>query len=160
MRFKNLIIILVILILGKVLIDRIFKIRYSIKNTFEITNFQVNDSIFIEKGSIVVGKNVKGYLEASIFPNNLKLSDNSTIEYVYFRFNNDWYNKNIIPHLSKLNVKNINELYLYGKALHKTNFSNYMHFNDYPLVREDYFPVVLKVKETGEKIRFLSDKRE
>lgn len=156
MTLKKVIIILIILIAGKMLIDLLFKIKYNEKEIYEITKFALNDSIKINKGKIVVGRNIKGRLEAFIFPDStLKLNDTSTVEYVYLRFYPEWFEKNVKPFIARKKFVYSSEIVLIGKALHDSNFRNYMHINDYPIVRKNYVPYVFKIKESGVKIRMV-----
>jgi len=156
MKFKKVIIILIILIAGKMLIDLLFKIKYNEKEIYEIKKFALNDSIKINKGKIIVGRNIKGSLEAFIFPDStLKFNDTSTVEYVYLRFYPEWFEKNVKPFIERKKFVYSSEIVLIGKALHDSNFRNYMHFNDYPIVRKDYVPYVFKIKESGVKIRMM-----
>lgn len=150
---KRLLILIAIFFIGKFLLDITFKIRYSSNEIFEINNFKISDTLNVTHGKILLGKNIKGKLEAIIIPDNLKLNDSTTVEYVYLRFYPDWYSINIKPFLGSRIEKNGRELYFIGEALHKSNFSNYMHINSYPIVRKDYVPYVLKIKESGDKIR-------
>lgn len=154
MKIKRVIIILIVVIGGKLLVDLLFKIKYYESEIYEIKSFTLDDSTVINKGKIIVGKNIKGRLEAFIFPDDvLKLNDTSTLEYVYLRFYPEWFEKNIKPFVEKKKFTYSNEIVLIGKALHDSNFRSYMHINDYPIVRKDYLPYVYKIKETGVKIR-------
>jgi len=85
----------------------------------------------------------------------LKLNDTSTIEYVYLRFYPEWFERNIKPFITKKDFSYSREIVLIGRALHDSNFRNYMHINDYPIVRKNYVPCVIKIKESGEKIRMV-----
>lgn len=150
---KRILILIAIFFIGKFLLDITFKIRYSRNEIFEINNLKISDSLTITHGKILLGKNIKGKLEAIILPDNLKLNDSSTVEYVYLRFFPEWYNNNIKPYIGNKIEKDTWELHFIGEALHNSNFSNYMHINSYPIVRKDYVPYVLKIKESAEKIR-------
>lgn len=158
MTAKKIIIILIVFIAGKFFVDFLFKIKFNEKEIYEIREFALNDSIKVIKGKIIVGKNIKGRLEAIVFPDSiLKINDTTTVGYIYLRFYPKWFDENIKPFVKNKKYPHTRELLLIGKALHDSNFTNYMHFNDYPIVRNDYVPYVLNIKETGEKIRLSFD---
>jgi hypothetical protein len=154
MKTKKIIILLIILLAGKILLDLTFKIKYTDSQLYEIKDFAINDSIKIDKGIILVGTNIKGSLEAFIFPNNcLMINQTSTVEYVYLRFYPEWFTKNLSSHIEKRLFTNADELVLIGQALHESNFKRYMHFGNYPIIKNDFIRCDFKIKESGEKMR-------
>jgi hypothetical protein len=155
MRIKKGIIILVALLATKILLDLGFKIRYSNDNIYDISDFNINDSIYVESGSIYFGKNIRGNIEAIIFPSRVSISNHSAdIDYIYFRLFPDWYQTELQPLISKANTESHEMLLSKAKEIHENNFRSYMHFNNYPIVRKDYIPFIIKLKEQEDKVRY------
>lgn len=146
--------IIIVLIIVKFGLDLAFKIKYHQNAINEINNFIINDSLIVPKGKFIVGKNIKGQLEAIILPDSiLKLNDSSTIEYIYLRFYPEWFQNNIKPRLGQKVTSQTEELIKHSKNIHNDNFEDYMHINEYPLIRKDFLPYVIKIKESNKKIR-------
>ena len=158
MKRKKILIVLISLFVVKVLLNLTFKIQYSEKEYYEITDFKLSESTHIKSGKILFGRNVKGKIEAIIYPDKFfKDSIEFNIDYVYMRFYPEWYNKNIEPLITKTEKKLTKELLTSTKVIHKENFKNYMHINDYPLIKKDFVPIVIKKKDMKEKERFTYD---
>ncbi|GEM_PF-6101819 len=154
MNYKKILIALIIIVLGKLSIDLLFKIKYSYKQIYILKEFKLNDTIKINKGKIVLGKNIKGFLEATIYPEtNSKLNDSSTINYIYLRFNPKWFEEYIKPLIENQVTNDRREYVNLGKAMHATYFSTYMHINDYPIISNEHMLYIVKIKESGTKIR-------
>jgi hypothetical protein len=154
MRMRRIVIIFIVLIAGKLLIDFLFKIKFSRQEIYEIKEFVLNDSLKVKCGKLVVGKNIKGRLEAILLPiNDLKVNESLAVEYIYLRFPPEWFDKNIKPLVVSKTFGQTRELIYLGEALHKSNFHNYSHINDYPLMHRGYMFYFVKIRETGQKIR-------
>lgn len=157
MKGKIILIALLSLFVIKVLLNRTFKIQYSEKECYEISDFKLNESSYIESGKILFGKNIKGKIEAIIYPDKfLKNGIENEVEYVYMRFYPEWYENKIVPLITKTDEIS-KELLSSAKIIHKENFRNYMHINDYPLIKKDFVPIVIKKKDIKEKERFTYD---
>lgn len=154
MNYKRILIILIIIVIGKLSIDFLFKIRYNYKQIYILKEFKLNDTVKINHGKIVLGRNIKGFLEATIYPEpNSKLNDSSTIDYLYLRFNPDWFESNIKPFIESQVTNDRREYVNLGKAMHDTYFSTWMHINDYPIISNEYIHYIIKIKESGIKIQ-------
>jgi hypothetical protein len=158
MKRKKILIVLFSLFVIKVLLNLTFKIQYSEDEFYEISNFRLNESTHIVSGKILFGKNVKGKIEAIIYPDKfLQNGIENEVEYIYMRFYPDWYTKQIEPLLTKTGKKINKELLASTKIIHKENFRNYMHLNDYPLIKKDFVPIVIKKTDIKEKERLSYD---
>jgi hypothetical protein len=136
------------------MLDLTFKISYSEKDFYKISELKLSDSILIKTGKIFFGKNVKGKIEAIIFPDTyLVCGKEKEIDYVYIRFYPDWCNEYLIPAISKPEGYLDEDLLSEAKNIHEENFKSYMHLNEYPIVREDYVPIVIKNKDSDQKER-------
>ena len=154
MNYKKILITLIIILIIKLSIDILFKIRYSYKQIYVLKEFTLNDSVKVNSGKIVLGKNIKGFLEATIYPETtLKLNDSSTIDYIYLRFSPDWFENSIKPFMGSPVTNDSREYVNLGKAMHDTYFNTWMHINDYPIISNEYILYIVKMKESGIKIR-------
>jgi hypothetical protein len=154
-RFLYLVISLLVII---VVLNLTFKIHYYKDDNYMITNLKLNDTIEVQVGQIFLGQNVKGTIEAVIFPekyieNGLEIET----DYVYMRFPPDWFIENIKPKIRKTRVNQGDNLLSDVRKVHEDNFRSYMHINKYPLIRKDYIPIVIKKKNDPGKERFSYD---
>lgn len=141
-----------------VVLNLTFKIHYSKDDTYMITNLKLNDTIDVQVGQIFLGHNVKGTIEAVIFPekyieNGLEIET----DYIYMRFPPDWFIENIKPKINKISDNEVDKLFSEVRKVHEDNFRSYMHINKYPLIREDFIPIVIKKKNNPDKERFSYD---
>jgi hypothetical protein len=154
-RFLYLVISLLVII---VVLNLTFKIHYSKDDNYMITNLKLNDTIEVQVGQIFLGHNVKGTIEAVIFPekyieNGLEIET----DYVYMRFHPDWFIENIKPKIRKTRDNQGDNLFSDVRKIHEDNFRSYMHINKYPLIRKDFIPIVIKKKNDSGKERFSYD---
>ena len=154
MNYKKILIVLIIIVIGKLSIDLLFKVKYSYKQVYFLTEFKLNDTIKVNRGKIILGKNIKGFIEATIYPETVsKLNDSLSIDYLYLRFNPDWFEANLKPFIKGQVTADRREYVNLGKAMHDTYFRSWMHINDYPIISKKQMLLIVKIKETGIKIR-------
>lgn len=146
---------IVVLIVLKVVLDLTFKIQYSKNEYFEISEFQLSDSTYVESGKILFGKNVKGNIEAIIYPDKfIQNGMEDEVEYVYMRFYPEWFKTKLKPRITKIEEKVVEELLSTTRNIHEDNFRSYMHFNNYPIIKKDFVPIVVKKNDMKEKVSF------
>jgi len=143
-------------------LDLIFKINHSNSNVIKIGALKINDNLQIPSGYMVLGKNKKnGIVEGTVFPDqHYELGSRGKIEYFYFRFHPDWFQKNILP----LKIENLSsghrftqELVKEAKLVHEENFHYFMHANDYPIVKAGIIAGRIKMVGLFEKEQFYLD---
>ncbi|MDC0584204.1 hypothetical protein OAO55_00560 [Bacteroidales bacterium] len=153
---KKLLIVLLAIIGFKLILNLTFKIQYSPREYYDISGFSLNDSTQIEVGKVLFGKNIKGEIEAIVYPDNfIRNGKNMDIEYVYMRFYPDWFSENLKPYIKKSQDRVTEDLMMDTRYIHDENFRNFMHINEYPLVKKDYLPVVIKWKGNDKKERLI-----
>lgn len=147
--------IIVALIVVKVALNLTFKIQYSENEFYEISDFKINESNYVESGKVLFGRNVKGKIEAIIYPDKfIENGVESEVDYVYMRFYPEWFNNKINPRITTLEEKMVEDLLTTTKNIHEENFRSYMHLNDYPIIRKDFVPIVIKKRDVKEKITY------
>lgn len=152
---KRHLIILAILVSIKILADILFKVHYSNDDIYRFNHLIINENTVIEKGTIICGHNIKGMLEASVFPEPgiAKIdSPERKIEFAYLRFGPDHFKANIAPHLEKRTDKNSEDLLDRAKTNHRRYFRRFAHINDYPLIRENQTPKVIQYRDPDQLI--------
>jgi hypothetical protein len=135
-------------------------VNYSGDNVAMIDSIRLNGSI-INNAYIVLGKNYKGNIEATIIPaKEQRYKNEGIVEYYYLRFHPNWFKKNIAPHInvylqdgSKLADDLINK----AAGAHKNNFSYCCHFNEYPLVSEGLLFTRISLLGVADKITMFTN---
>lgn len=154
------ILIIAILLAINILAKIAFKIHYSKAEIYNIQDFMVDSSKIIENGVIVIGKNIKGKLEASIFPDNGIVKNGTSyleVDYIYLRFYPEWFESHIKPALTESSDQDYKVLVQNAKKIHDRHFKNFMHINDFPIIKEDYTPIIIKFKGS-DKIQIIEPK--
>lgn len=146
MKTKKILLTLLLILTIKIVLYFSLKIDYSEENIYEISHFQVNDTILIESGVVFLGENLRGEIEAVLFPD--RLTKNGQIEQVasvYIRFYPSWFRENMLPSLSK--TEDTSALFEQVQSIHDKYFGRYSHFNHYPIINKDEVPFVMNRKD-------------
>lgn len=158
-KLKYISIILLVLLVGYYITNRIFKVNYSENDVVYTDSIRINDSITVGKAFIVLGKNYKGFIEATVFPSvEHRYKDLGIVEYYYLRFPPDWLKENILPRIKKkLNNREKLSFELVDKAkrAHGDNFEYCCHVNDYPIVKEGLLFTRISLVGVADKISIL-----
>ncbi len=133
-------------------LDLIYKIDHSNSNVIKIESLKINEDLHVPSGFMVLGKNRKnGIVEGTVFPDlPFEYKDRGQIEYFYFRFHPEWFEKNILPNRSEImsgGHRFTQELVRTAKLVHEENFHYFMHLGDYPIVEENI--VAGRIKMVG-----------
>jgi len=154
MRKKHLII-LAVLITVKIGADLLFKVHYSIEDVYHVNHLKISQNLTIDKGIMVVGHNVKGKIEASIFPDQTsehKKNPENRMDYIYIRFGPDFFDREIAKHLETIPEEHDVQLFDLAKKNHRTHFRRFAHINNYPVLKKGRAPMYLMKYETGKMI--------
>lgn len=153
--------VLIIVVLLYFVVNITFKVNYANRDVGIIDSLKVNDSITIPKAYIVLGRNYKGFIEATILPAmEHRHNDKGIVEYYYLRFHPDWFKRHIAPRItSYLNNRDRLAFDLVAKArqAHKDNFEYCCHFNDYPIVNEGILFARISLLGVADKITVFAD---
>ena len=155
------VIIIVILVVSYYVTNKIFKVNYSEDDVVLVDNLEVNDSLTISKAFIVLGKNYKGFIEATVFPAlEDRYHDLGIVEYYYLRFPPSWFNENISPRVTeKYNNREKLSFDLVAKAkkAHDDNFEYCCHYSAYPIVNENLLFTRISLVGVADKISIFTD---
>lgn len=160
-RYKILIVIAIVLILVK-FTTYLFHIKHDKNDVYEIKNWIFKDTIHVKNGYAVIGHNIMGDIEATVFPVdpvqiilNEHLKD--TIDYIYLRFHPAWFKDSLNPFLISLDKE---KPYVYdsGVQIHKKHLKNFYHFYEIPIVPKGVTPsiIVLKNRKIAVNMNYIS----
>jgi len=152
---KRHLVILAILVSAKILADLLFKVHYRKEDIYAFNHLALDRNTVIENGIIVCGHNIKGKIEASVFPadsNGEVGISRKKIEYAYLRFNPDHFKQVIAPTLEKTEISNASALKKKARINHRNHFRRFAHLNDYPLIRENHTPYVIQYRDPDQLI--------
>lgn len=141
--------------------NRIFKVNYSENDVVVVDSIKVNDSITIKEAFVVLGKNYKGVIEATVFSSaEHRYKNQGIVDYYYLRFHPDWFEKTISPRIKKKlnNGDRLSfELVERAKKAHQDNFQYCCHINDYPIVKEGLLFTRISLVGVPEKVTMIND---
>ena len=161
MRNLRVVFVLLLLITGYFVVNRIFKVGYSSGNVVVLDSLRIGDSVTIGRSFAVLGRNYKGYIEATIIPEKEhRFEDFGVVEYYYMRFGPNWYEKHITPRVIKQmqrGDKLAADLIKTAKVAHEDNFHYCCHFNDYPIINEGLAFARISVLGAAEKVTILAN---
>jgi hypothetical protein len=143
--------------------NRIFKVNYSENDVVLVDSLRINDSTKTGKAYVVLGKNYKGVIEATLFPSEeQRYKESGVVEYYYLRFAPDWYEQNISPQI-KTKLDNgerlSSDLIKKAKNVHEDNFQYCCHVNDYPIVNEGQLFARVSLVGVADKVTMLLDRK-
>lgn len=151
--------IIVILLCSYLLANRLLKVNYNQTDVVNISGLVLNDSIVIGDSYVILGKNHKGFIEATIIPTReRKYKNYGIVEYYYLRFAPKWYENNISPRvISRLRDGDHLSADLIKKAeiAHNDNFKYCCHTGNYPLINEDLVFARISLVGVADKISSL-----
>lgn len=161
MKIKIILVTIAIVALAYYAVNITFKVNYANNDVAIVDSLKINDSITIPKAYIVLGRNYKGFIEATILPDKeFRYHDKGIVEYYYLRFHPAWFNKHITPRITSY-LENRDKLAFdlveKAKVAHKDNFSYCCHFNDYPIVNEGVLFTRISLFGVADKITVLTD---
>ena len=114
-----------------------YKLHHNEEDVYTIKNFEYKGKINfrIENGYCVLGKTIKGYTEAIIFPSEkteFKADKfKGDILYVYFRFPPDWFENNLKDKIKKFEGKNKENILKRGIKISEENIRFFFHVREY-----------------------------
>ncbi|MCU7550988.1 hypothetical protein OCK74_17855 [Chitinophagaceae bacterium LB-8] len=152
---------LVIVVFSYFIVNIMFKVNYANRDVGLLDSLQMNDSITIPKSYIVLGRNYKGFIEATILPaQEHRYNDKGIVEYYYLRFHPDWFKTHIAPRITSYlpNKEKLSfDLVAKARDAHEDNFGYCCHFNDYPIVSEGILFARISLLGVADKITVFTD---
>lgn len=128
-----------------------YKLHHYKEDVYTIKNFEHRGKINfrIEKGYCVLGKTIKGYTEAIIFPfekTEFKADRfKGDILYIYFRFSPDWFEKKLKDKIEKFDGKNRENIFKEGIKISEKDRKFFLHFREYVFWAENVTAGVLVI---------------
>lgn len=161
MKIKIVLVTIAIVALAYYAVNITFKVNYANNDVAIVDSLKINDSITIPKAYIVLGRNYKGFIEATILPaHEHRYHDKGIVEYYYLRFHPEWFKTHIASRITSYlenRDKFAFDLVEKAKVAHEANFNYCCHFNDYPIVNEGVLFARISLLGVADKITVLTD---
>lgn len=134
------VVIVTVLLIG----DRTFKLQHSKEDVYHLTNFKLNDTVWIDEAVVYVGRNYFGAQEAVILPT---LYTKEKYLYMYLRFSPEYFNgflskklKKGYPPYYEPESGELSDV----EGFHNRNIRKFAHINDFPTIAKSGFLPVVK----------------
>jgi hypothetical protein len=161
MKLKVVLIISGLILLCYLVVNITFKVNYASNDVATLDSLKINDSLTIPNAYIVLGRNYKGFIEATVLPTKeYRYYDRGIVEYYYLRFHPKWFKANIAPKITSYldsREKLAFDLVQKAKIAHQDNFDYCCHFNDYPVVDEDVFFARISLLGVANKVTMFAN---